>query len=290
MADLFAGTGALGIEALSHGARWCPLVDDSAPTAAASNAKTSRRWASPAQPASGGATRPIWDRFHWPPAVRSIWVFLEPPYRKDSIPKALTSLKDGGWLAPNGLLVAESNVNEEIDLSGFTPLDERDYGETLVRFLTPALELRCAAIAAHHLAGGIKFHHSITSRLGRLQCTVMPPTPAKTSINSGSGSASSAPWPNRLRHWLCPSDAAGLTRDGDDAGGPQFQIVGIMFQNPVQVVAAFHTAIQSSAKDRAKAETDLAATLSDCATATVGMQSAITIMSHFIAAPLAYLR
>ena len=65
-------------------------------------------------------------------------VFLDPPYRKNLIPPALKSLKDGGWLADKALIIAESNAGEEIDLAGFTLLDERDYGETKLRFLTPA--------------------------------------------------------------------------------------------------------------------------------------------------------
>ena len=65
-------------------------------------------------------------------------VFLDPPYRKNLIPQALASLKDGGWLLPNALIVAETDAKEDIDAPGFTPIDERDYGETRVRFLTAA--------------------------------------------------------------------------------------------------------------------------------------------------------
>jgi 16S rRNA (guanine966-N2)-methyltransferase len=135
VADLFAGTGALGIEALSHGARWCLLVDDSADSRALQreNVETLNLT---------GATR-IWRRDATDlgplgPAAGGPFnlVFLDPPYRKDLIPKALKSLKDGNWLAPNALLVAESDANEDIDLSGFTLIEDRSYGETRVRFLT----------------------------------------------------------------------------------------------------------------------------------------------------------
>ena len=61
-----------------------------------------------------------------------------PPYRKNLIPPALKSLKEGGWLADKALVVAESHASEEIDITGFTLLDERDYGETRLRFLTPS--------------------------------------------------------------------------------------------------------------------------------------------------------
>jgi 16S rRNA (guanine966-N2)-methyltransferase len=134
--DLFAGTGALGIEALSHGARWCLLVDDSADSRGIQRENVEALGLT-------GATR-IWRRDACDlgpisPAAGGPFnlVFLDPPYRKDLLPRALTSLKDGGWLAPNALLVAESDVNEEIDLSGFMLIEDRSYGETRVRFLTP---------------------------------------------------------------------------------------------------------------------------------------------------------
>jgi len=135
--DLFAGTGALGIEALSQGARWCLLVDDSADSRAIQRENVealgltghTRIWRrdatdlGPIGPSAGGP-------FHL--------VFLDPPYRKEMIPKALQSLKDGGWLADRALIVAESDSSESFDTPGFALLDERDYGETRVRFLTPS--------------------------------------------------------------------------------------------------------------------------------------------------------
>jgi 16S rRNA (guanine966-N2)-methyltransferase len=133
--DLFAGTGALGIEAISQGARWCLLVDDSADSRALQRENVEALGLT-------GATR-IWrrDATDLGPIGPSAGgpfnlVFLDPPYRKDLIPKALASLKDGGWLARNALLVAETNASEMIDAPGYTQLDERDYGETKLRFLT----------------------------------------------------------------------------------------------------------------------------------------------------------
>jgi 16S rRNA (guanine966-N2)-methyltransferase len=135
--DLFAGTGALGIEAISQGARWCLLVDDSADSRALQRENVEALGLT-------GATR-IWrrDATELGPIGPSAGgpfnlVFLDPPYRKEMIPKALKSLQDGGWLADKALLVVESDAGEEIDLAGFTLLDERDYGETRVRFLTLA--------------------------------------------------------------------------------------------------------------------------------------------------------
>jgi 16S rRNA (guanine966-N2)-methyltransferase len=136
VADLFAGTGALGIEAISHGARWCLLVDDSADSRAIQRENVEALGLT-------GATR-IWrrDAANLGPIGPSAGgpfnlVFLDPPYRKNLIPSALKSLKDGGWLAPRALIVAETDAKEEIDAPGFALLDERDYGETRVRFFTP---------------------------------------------------------------------------------------------------------------------------------------------------------
>ena len=134
--DLFAGTGALGIEALSQGARWCLLVDDSAESRALQRQNIEALGLT-------GATR-IWRRDATDlgpigPAAGGPFelVFLDPPYRKEMIPKALASLKAGGWLADRALLVVETDANETLDAPSYTVLDERDYGETRVRFLTP---------------------------------------------------------------------------------------------------------------------------------------------------------
>ena len=135
VADLFAGTGALGIEALSRGARFCLLVDDDADSRALQRenveafgltgaTKIWRRDATDLGPLNTGSGGPFG------------LVFLDPPYHKNLIPPALKSLKDGGWLAEDALLVAETSQGEPLDAPGFTLLDERDYGDTRVRFLT----------------------------------------------------------------------------------------------------------------------------------------------------------
>ena len=136
VADLFAGTGALGIEALSHGARWCLLVDDNADSRALQRENVEALGLT-------GATR-IWRRDATDlgplgPAAGGPFnlVFLDPPYRKGLIPRALASLKDGNWLAPNALLVAETSQGETIDTDGFAVIDSRDYGEIRIAFLTP---------------------------------------------------------------------------------------------------------------------------------------------------------
>jgi 16S rRNA (guanine966-N2)-methyltransferase len=137
VADLFAGTGALGVEALSHGARWCLMVDDDADSRALQRENVEALNLT-------GATR-IWRRDAADlgpigPAAGGPFnlVFLDPPYRKGLVPKALKSLADGGWLAGAALIVAETEAMEPLEAPGFHLVDDRDYGDTRVRFLTNA--------------------------------------------------------------------------------------------------------------------------------------------------------
>ena len=136
VADLFAGTGALGIEALSRGARFCLFVDDNADSRALQRenvealgltgvTKIWRRDATDLGPINTGSGGPFG------------LIFLDPPYAKGLIVPALTSLRLGGWLTNNALLVAESGKGETVQAEGFTLLDQRDYGDTAIAFLTP---------------------------------------------------------------------------------------------------------------------------------------------------------
>jgi 16S rRNA (guanine966-N2)-methyltransferase len=134
-ADLFAGTGAMGLEALSHGASYCLFVDDSAESRAlirenveafglTGASKIWRRDATSLGPMAPGAGGPF------------ELVILDPPYRKNLVVPALASLRQGGWLADGAIVVAETAEDETIPLAeGFTALDARVYGETKVLFL-----------------------------------------------------------------------------------------------------------------------------------------------------------
>jgi 16S rRNA (guanine966-N2)-methyltransferase len=130
--DLFAGTGAMGLEALSRGASFCLFVDDSVQARALLRrnvealqltgvTKIWRRDAASLGPLPNGAGGPF------------DLVFLDPPYRKGLIAPALASLKHGHWLAPNALVVAESAEEERVD-SPFAISDKRPYGDTQVTF------------------------------------------------------------------------------------------------------------------------------------------------------------
>jgi 16S rRNA (guanine966-N2)-methyltransferase len=134
--DLFAGTGALGLEALSRGAKFVLLVDDHAESRALIRRNVEAMQAT-------GATK-IWrrDATELGPMEPNAGgpftlLLLDPPYRKDLAGKALTSARDGGWLAPKALIVAEMAEDENfIAPAGFDLLDERVYGETKIFVLS----------------------------------------------------------------------------------------------------------------------------------------------------------
>lgn len=136
--DLFAGTGALGLEALSRGAHFVMFVDDHFESRGLIRTNVEAAHAT-------GATK-IWRRdatalSDLPANAGGTFnlVFLDPPYRKGLVEQALVSARSGGWLADRALVVAELAADEEFRLpSGFRELDARQYGDTQVRLLTNA--------------------------------------------------------------------------------------------------------------------------------------------------------
>lgn len=133
--DLFAGSGALGFEALSRGATFCLFVetDEAARGAIRENVdalslfgrtRVHRRDAT-SLGVRPGADGPAFDL-----------AFLDPPYAKGLGEIALARLAEGGWLAPGALVVFERGVDEpDFEVAGFEKLDARDYGAARVHFL-----------------------------------------------------------------------------------------------------------------------------------------------------------
>ena len=133
--DLFAGTGALSIEALSRGAAYALLIDTSAEARAAlrRNVETLNL---------NGVTK-IWrrDACHMGQNIHKSFdvAFIDPPYHLNLIPRVLASLHAGEWLHPHAVLVAEAALDEEIvPTEQYELLDHRKYGQTQVAFLRPA--------------------------------------------------------------------------------------------------------------------------------------------------------
>jgi 16S rRNA (guanine966-N2)-methyltransferase len=128
--DLFAGTGALAIEALSRGARFALFVDNGAEARALLRANVEAL-------ALGGVTR-IWradaTKLGSPPAGGPFALaFLDPPYGQGLVRPGLDSLVEGGWLEPNALCVVEEASKAEIAApAGLALIDERVYGDTRI--------------------------------------------------------------------------------------------------------------------------------------------------------------
>ena len=130
--DLFSGTGALGLEAISRGAAYCLFVEEAASARALIRTNVEalgltgitriyRRDATTLGPAGT----------HLPFGL----VLLDPPYGEGLAEKALTAARDGNWLAPGAIAVIEERQSAAFTLpAGYALLDHRDYGDTQVVF------------------------------------------------------------------------------------------------------------------------------------------------------------
>jgi 16S rRNA (guanine966-N2)-methyltransferase len=128
--DAFAGTGALGLEALSRGAASASFIEQDRAALAALRANIAAcREEAAATVLAVDATRP--PRAKTPCAL----VFLDPPYGKELVPRALAALGAAGWIAPGALVCAEVGREEEPALPGFEVLAERVHGAARVLVL-----------------------------------------------------------------------------------------------------------------------------------------------------------
>ena len=128
--DLFAGTGALGLEALSRGATHATFVDDGQKSLSllrqnidicrAFDATTIIRRDARKLPAN--------------PSEPYDLIFLDPPYGKSLGEAALAAAQSGNWIAPDALIVWEENT-AITPPAGFEPLDSRRYGDTTITLL-----------------------------------------------------------------------------------------------------------------------------------------------------------
>ncbi len=131
--DLFAGTGALGIEAISRGADYALFVDDGVEARALLRDNVESL-------GLGGVTR-IFRRdasrlgpAH--PLDPFSLVFIDPPYGKGLAEKSLISARDGGWLMPEALLVVEEAADAGFKTpEGFIELERRRYDDTEFTFI-----------------------------------------------------------------------------------------------------------------------------------------------------------
>ena len=127
--DLFAGTGALGLEALSRGAATVTLVDSGriAQTIIAQNIAKMKAETQVTILAKDATKLPV-------AATGCSLIFLDPPYGKSLGEAALASARTQGWLAPGDMILWEDSA-PPTSPQGFAHLDQRRYGDTWVTLL-----------------------------------------------------------------------------------------------------------------------------------------------------------
>jgi 16S rRNA (guanine966-N2)-methyltransferase len=129
--EAFAGSGAFGFEALSRGAAQATLIDSSRAAQAAQRKNSEVLGESKSTNILGG------DVLRPPRGEAQNLVFLDPPYRKNLGPPALTALAAAGWIGPDTLCIVEVAAKEDfVAPEGFTVLDERRYGPAKFVFLS----------------------------------------------------------------------------------------------------------------------------------------------------------
>lgn len=134
--DLFAGTGILGIEALSRGARFAIFIDNCrAPVDIIRKNLIACRFEARAKVIQQDIQRGLgWLKNEGSPFDL---VFMDPPYQKMLIGSTLSLLFNSGTLSRDSLIVVEHSVAEP--LAGIPPefcrIDQRNYGKTLVSFI-----------------------------------------------------------------------------------------------------------------------------------------------------------
>lgn len=135
VADLFAGSGALGLEALSRGAAHCLFVDeDRAATdcirANAAALGCTDRMAVQQQSATRLA----------PASTPFDLLLLDPPYGSGAGQVAVHRLLRLGWLAPHSIVALETGTTEQVEIEGLAILVQRRSGKALLTLLQPATD------------------------------------------------------------------------------------------------------------------------------------------------------
>lgn len=132
--DLFAGTGSIGIEALSRGAGYCLFADASGKSLKLVKENLEHCKVEEKTRVAAGDFRKILknltDRIEDGLEEPFDIIFLDPPYNKDLLPEAFNLIREGGILDSEGVIVAEHRKEEILpdELFGFKKIKERRYG------------------------------------------------------------------------------------------------------------------------------------------------------------------
>ncbi|KRW97815.1 16S rRNA (guanine(966)-N(2))-methyltransferase RsmD [Paracoccus sp. MKU1] len=128
--DLFAGTGALGLEALSRGAARVAFVDDGVAARGLLRSNIEKARAMGVTDVWRRDATKLGENRGAPYGL----VFLDPPYGKGLGERALESALAGGWIAPGGMVVWEESAAPP-PVTGLAQIDQRKYGDTIVTLL-----------------------------------------------------------------------------------------------------------------------------------------------------------
>ena len=129
IADLFAGSGALGLESLSRGAAFACFVENDPKAAAAIRANATDLGALDRVQILGGSALAL------PKSEPFELLFADPPYAPGSGSAVVTAVADAAWLAPGGWMAVETARNDKVDPGGCTVDAERDAGRARLTLL-----------------------------------------------------------------------------------------------------------------------------------------------------------
>ena len=129
VADLFAGSGALGLEALSRGAAFACFVESDSQAAAAIHANASDLGGLDRVQILGGSALAL------PKSEPFDLVFADPPYAAESGTSAVRAVAAASWLAPGGWMAVETERKERVDPGPWTIEVEREVGRARLTFL-----------------------------------------------------------------------------------------------------------------------------------------------------------
>lgn len=130
--DLFAGSGAIGIEALSRGAGYAVFVEQSAQAVSIIKENLTLTGLSEASDVRQSTATDFLLKCNQPFPL----IFMDPPYHLGLVPEALRIIAQNRLLQTDGLLIAEGDRTEEFPkfLFGFSLVDKRKYGRNVLHF------------------------------------------------------------------------------------------------------------------------------------------------------------
>lgn len=129
--DLFSGSGAMGIEALSRGADSCVFTDLSKDAVEIIRKNIDKAGFN----SIASVYQADFEKYLNSTNEKFSLIFLDPPYHNGFVDKAIAIIRKRGLLTEDGIIVCETDFDEEIDLSSFLLIKERIYGRVRVRVI-----------------------------------------------------------------------------------------------------------------------------------------------------------